>query len=189
MSWAALAWATDSDIAHPVAKFILVLLANKADENFSCYPSIRTLMVESGARRSTVLRALSYLETHSFHSPASAVPRLRRAPLNPVLPESPSSSASSTRSRSGTPPSHSRNPWSRCGTGPVPQWDRDGVTVGPPGGPTTGPLESINRISIRTERCRGTRLGDRDPSVEAGNPRVAQSPTGRQVRPGARLAG
>ena len=50
------------------AKFILVLLANKADENFSCYPSIRTLMAESGAGRSTVLRALSYLETRGFMS-------------------------------------------------------------------------------------------------------------------------
>ena len=68
MSWEALAWAKDSDIAHPVAKFILVLLANKADENFSCYPSIRTLMAESGAGRSTILRALSYLETRGFMS-------------------------------------------------------------------------------------------------------------------------
>lgn len=66
MSWEALAWAKDSDIAQPVAKFILVLLANKADENFSCYPSIRTLVAESGAGRSTVLRALSYLEMHGF---------------------------------------------------------------------------------------------------------------------------
>ncbi|MGV7348344.1 helix-turn-helix domain-containing protein [Mycobacterium kansasii] len=68
MSWEALAWAKDSDIAHPVAKFILVLLANKADENFSCYPSIRTLMAESGAGRSTILRALSYLETRGLMS-------------------------------------------------------------------------------------------------------------------------
>lgn len=66
MSWEALAWAKDSDISNPVAKFILVLLANKADEDFSCYPSIRTLMAESGAGRSTVLRALSYLETQGF---------------------------------------------------------------------------------------------------------------------------
>ncbi|MBI2699462.1 MAG: helix-turn-helix domain-containing protein [Mycobacterium sp.] len=66
MSWEALAWAKDSDISQPVAKFILVLLANKADENFSCYPSIRTLMTESGAGRSTVLRALSHLETRGF---------------------------------------------------------------------------------------------------------------------------
>ncbi|MBV8350005.1 MAG: helix-turn-helix domain-containing protein [Mycolicibacterium sp.] len=43
-------------------KFILHLLANKADENFSCYPSIRTLMAESGAGRSTVMRALKELE-------------------------------------------------------------------------------------------------------------------------------
>ncbi|ARG55691.1 helix-turn-helix domain-containing protein [Mycobacterium kansasii] len=68
MSWEALAWAKDLDIAHPVAKFILVLLANKADENFSCYPSIRTLMAESGAGRSTILRALSHLETRGFMS-------------------------------------------------------------------------------------------------------------------------
>ncbi|WP_141118974.1 helix-turn-helix domain-containing protein, partial [Mycobacterium avium] len=68
MSWEALAWAKDSDIAQPVAKFILVLLANKADENFSCYPSIRTLMAESGAGRSTILRALSYLETRGLMS-------------------------------------------------------------------------------------------------------------------------
>ena len=44
------------------AQFILHLLANKADENFSCYPSIRTLMAESGAGRSTVMRALKELE-------------------------------------------------------------------------------------------------------------------------------
>ena len=39
-------------------KLILILLANKADESFSCYPSVRTLMSKSGAGRSTVLRAL-----------------------------------------------------------------------------------------------------------------------------------
>jgi DNA-binding transcriptional MocR family regulator len=47
-------------------KLILILLANKADESFSCYPSIRTLMGESGAGRSTVLRALKDLETNGF---------------------------------------------------------------------------------------------------------------------------
>jgi DNA-binding transcriptional MocR family regulator len=47
-------------------KLILILLANKADESFSCYPSVRTLMSESGAGRSTVLRALKDLETNGF---------------------------------------------------------------------------------------------------------------------------
>lgn len=66
MSWGAVAWATDSEIGSSKAKFILVLLANKADENFSCYPSVRTLMAESDASRSTVLRALKYLEARGF---------------------------------------------------------------------------------------------------------------------------
>jgi Helix-turn-helix domain len=62
VSWKALDWATESDVGSPTTKFILHLLANKADENFSCYPSIRTLMAESGAGRSTVMRALKELE-------------------------------------------------------------------------------------------------------------------------------
>ena len=58
VSWKALDWATEirrrltDHEVHPH------LLANKADEKFSCYPSIRTLMAESGAGRSTVLQAL-----------------------------------------------------------------------------------------------------------------------------------
>ena len=62
MSWKALDWATDSEVGSSTTKFILLLLANKADENFSCYPSIRTLMAESDAGRSTVMRALKELE-------------------------------------------------------------------------------------------------------------------------------
>jgi|KBSSwiStaDraftv2_1062776.scaffolds.fasta_scaffold1534016_1 hypothetical protein len=34
MSWKALDWATESDIRSPTTKFILHLLANKADEDF-----------------------------------------------------------------------------------------------------------------------------------------------------------
>ena len=66
MSWKALDWATESDIGSPTTKFVLHLLANKADEDFSCYPSIRTLMAESGAGRSTVMRALQELEATGF---------------------------------------------------------------------------------------------------------------------------
>ncbi|MBJ8343007.1 helix-turn-helix domain-containing protein [Antrihabitans sp. YC3-6] len=62
MSWKAVDWATDADVGSPTLKLILILLANKADERFSCFPSIRTLMSESGAGRSTVLRALKTLE-------------------------------------------------------------------------------------------------------------------------------
>ena len=66
MSWKALDWATESDIRSPTTKFVLHLLANKADEEFSCYPSIRTLMAESGAGRSTVMRALQELQAEGF---------------------------------------------------------------------------------------------------------------------------
>lgn len=66
MSWSALTWATDTDVGPTTTKFILILLANKADENFSCYPSIATLMAEANASRSTVLRALKNLEQHGF---------------------------------------------------------------------------------------------------------------------------
>lgn len=66
MSWKALEWATESHVGSSAAKFMLILLANKADEDFSCYPSIRTLMAESDASRSTVLRTLRELETAGF---------------------------------------------------------------------------------------------------------------------------
>ncbi|MFV9633941.1 helix-turn-helix domain-containing protein [Mycobacterium neumannii] len=47
-------------------RLVLILLANKADENFSCYPSVRTLMAEASAGRSTVLRALKALEAEGL---------------------------------------------------------------------------------------------------------------------------
>jgi hypothetical protein len=37
MSWKALDWATDLEIDPATAEFILLLLANKADENFACF--------------------------------------------------------------------------------------------------------------------------------------------------------
>ncbi|MBJ7287587.1 helix-turn-helix domain-containing protein [Williamsia sp.] len=87
MSWKAVDWATDAKVGSPVLKLILILLANKADEQFSCFPSVRTLMAESGAGRSTVLRALKTLETDGlitrraqFH--ASGAQRSSRYYLN-----------------------------------------------------------------------------------------------------------
>ncbi|WP_284236230.1 helix-turn-helix domain-containing protein [Mycobacterium antarcticum] len=41
---------------------VLILLANRADEKFSCYPSVRTLASESCAARSTILATLGKLE-------------------------------------------------------------------------------------------------------------------------------
>ncbi|QZY44371.1 helix-turn-helix domain-containing protein [Mycolicibacterium austroafricanum] len=62
MSWKALNWAISIEVSTPIERLILVLLANRADESLSCYPSLGTLVSESRAARSTVLKALSKLE-------------------------------------------------------------------------------------------------------------------------------
>jgi hypothetical protein len=66
MSWKALDWATDISVGSPTMRLVLILLANKADEKFSCYPSVRTLVAESCAARSTVLEALKRLEVEGL---------------------------------------------------------------------------------------------------------------------------
>jgi hypothetical protein len=158
MSWGALAWATDLDVGSSAAKFILILLANKADENFSCYPSTRTLMAESNAGRSTVLRALRDLETRGFisrrpqfhdsrarrstryylnhpsaphlsHHPDPGPPRPDLGPARPDL--------GPARPDLGPPGPAAKRPPSHCGTGTVSERN-------PPGVPQRDPLESIN---------------------------------------------
>ena len=143
MSWSALAWATDSDVGSSAAKFILILLANKADENYSCYPSIRTLMTESNAGRSTVLRALKDLETRGFISRRpqfhdSGARRSTRYYLNhPLAPHL-------SRSPDAGPPVPIWDPPVRSETGPAPLRHGESVKAAPHGGLTVGPLESIN---------------------------------------------
>jgi DNA-binding transcriptional MocR family regulator len=136
VSWKALDWATESEVESAIAKFILLLLANKADENFSCYPSIGVLMAESGAGRSTVLRALKKLEADGFvtRNPQfhdSGAQRVNRYYLNhPLAPHL------STPPRPAlTPPRpDARRAPSQRGTG-------GGVRAGPYGGVRAGPLE------------------------------------------------
>jgi hypothetical protein len=65
MSWKALDWATDIRVDSPTMRLILILLANKADEKFSRYPSVGTLVSESCEARSTV-ETLKRLEVEGF---------------------------------------------------------------------------------------------------------------------------
>lgn len=62
MSWKALDWSITIEVSTPIERLVLMLLANRADQNLSCYPSIRKLVSESSAARSTVLKALRKLE-------------------------------------------------------------------------------------------------------------------------------
>src|SRR6478672_11041139 len=66
MSWKALDWATGIRVGSPTMRLILILLANKTDEKFSCYPSVGTLATESCAARNTVLETLKRLEVEGF---------------------------------------------------------------------------------------------------------------------------
>lgn len=145
MSWKALDWATGIEIDSSTAKFILHLLANKADENFSCFPSVGTLMAESSAGRSTVMRALKKLEDDGLitRNPQFHPSGARRAtryylnhPLAPHLAQQPGPDP-------GPPPS-------RWETDPVPTRDWGCVKSGSHGGVRTGPLEPHIRIPNRT---------------------------------------
>lgn len=62
MSWKALDWSITIEVSTPIERLVLMLLANRANEKLVCYPSIRKLVSESGAARSTVLKALRKLE-------------------------------------------------------------------------------------------------------------------------------
>jgi hypothetical protein len=143
MSWKALDWATDINVGSPTMRLILILLANKTDEQFSCYPSVRTLMAESCAARSTVLKALNRLEHEGFITRVaqyheSGAQRCSRYFLN--HPDAPHLKAGPD---SGPPGPQA----GRAGSRPDP---RGGPRSGPPGGPTSGRLESSRRIPIRT---------------------------------------
>ena len=61
MSIEALSWVLKLDIARSSEKFVLVCLANYADERGTTYPSVFTLMRDTGQDRKTVLKNLKSL--------------------------------------------------------------------------------------------------------------------------------
>jgi DNA-binding transcriptional MocR family regulator len=83
MRWKALDWAIDIEVGSPKMKLILILLANKAGEQFSCYPSARTLMTEFFVTRSTVLNALKRLEREGLSRDSFSI--TIRVPSDPVV--------------------------------------------------------------------------------------------------------
>lgn len=152
MSWKALDWATDLDIDSATAKFILLLLANKADEKFSCFPSVSTLMAESSAGRSTVLRALKKLEGDGlitrrpqFHD--SGARRATRYYLNhPLAPHL----ALTPRPNTGPPGTDATPARSQARTGGVSNQDPTGVSnrdsLNPTPEPPTEPRSDVSTV-------------------------------------------
>lgn len=61
MSFQAMAWAIKQDIPRTSEKFLLVMLANYADRNGFCYPSIDRLASELAQDRKTVVKSIRRL--------------------------------------------------------------------------------------------------------------------------------
>ena len=68
MSNAALTWAWGIENISPAAKLVLIRLADRANEDAKCWPSISGLADECGLDRSTVIRAVKSLEEHKLIS-------------------------------------------------------------------------------------------------------------------------
>ncbi|WP_408068694.1 helix-turn-helix domain-containing protein [Williamsia herbipolensis] len=60
-SYRALEWAWTREIA-PTHKLVMVNLAGRVDQAYSCFPSVRLIVEETGLSRATVFRILAELE-------------------------------------------------------------------------------------------------------------------------------
>jgi hypothetical protein len=61
VSWKALTWASDQTCRTSAEKFVLIMLANHADEQNTCYPSVEKLAAETQLGASTVRRCITHL--------------------------------------------------------------------------------------------------------------------------------
>jgi len=67
MSLLAISLTIQQKIADPLAKFLLVLLADRHNaDTGECYPSVNRLVQDSGMSRSTVLRKLQWLQENGL---------------------------------------------------------------------------------------------------------------------------
>jgi len=66
MSFEAMRWASQKTTGGSTNKLVLLLLANYADQDFKCFPSIGKLAEMTESSESTVRRALRDLQKHGF---------------------------------------------------------------------------------------------------------------------------
>ena len=72
MSWQALNWATRQRVGRASAKHVLMVLANYADENGSCFPSQAPLALDTEMSERAVRDQLDFLECRgTFNRQAS----------------------------------------------------------------------------------------------------------------------
>jgi DNA-binding MarR family transcriptional regulator len=66
MSFEAMAWAINQEVGNTSAKFVLLMVANYADEKGRAWPSQERLAEAIEGSRHTVMRALDFLEEKAF---------------------------------------------------------------------------------------------------------------------------
>lgn len=66
MSVQAITWAYEQVELEGVPRFVLVTLANRADEDWSCYPSVAILQRDTGYKDRAIRNALEMLETNGY---------------------------------------------------------------------------------------------------------------------------
>lgn len=153
-----------SSTSIPQQRSPFVSYANKADENYSCFPSDRALMAESSAGRNTILRAFKKLEDESLITPNPQFQdsRARRAtryclnhPLAPHL-------ALTHRPDTGLPCPDTTPAPSQPWTGGVSSRDTTGVSNRDPLNPTPeAPTEPRSEALTVIKRLRW-KIGLRD---------------------------
>lgn len=60
-SWEALSWAKQQRAGSPLGKAALLLLAERCDERFSCFPGVKTLAAEAEATEAGIRKVLAML--------------------------------------------------------------------------------------------------------------------------------
>lgn len=66
MSFQAMAWAIKQNVPNATAKFVLIMIANYADENGRAWPSLSRMASDTSTSESTVQRALSWLAENGW---------------------------------------------------------------------------------------------------------------------------
>src|SRR5262249_25666727 len=62
MSVQAITWAFKQHVGKPSAKLVLINLADHADQDRKCWPSLRTIAARTELSRDTVIRSMRLLE-------------------------------------------------------------------------------------------------------------------------------
>lgn len=66
MSYKAMDWVCEQPIADPTAKFVLLMIAKHADEQWQCYPSAARLAKLTGLDSRTVRRKVAVLKKQGY---------------------------------------------------------------------------------------------------------------------------